>query len=354
MQPPTFDSGPHGTGRSGPPFEVGALERYLRERGLCDGPITLHRIGDGHSNLTYLVDDGGHQVVLRRPPPPPIPPGGHDVLREARIQRALTNTPVPVPAVLAIDDAASVMDSPFYVMEFLDGVVATTTTPDPIDTPAGRRGVAETLVDTLAALHEVDYRASGLEDFGRPSGDVERHLRRFSRIVDPDGTGLDGDLGAVLERLIAGSPRPQSPTIVHGDFRLGNVMLVPAGPPRILAVLDWELATIGDPLRDLGYFLATYAVPGEPLNALTAMSAATVANGYPGRHELAERYARATHRDLGAIDWYMAMAMWKLAVLFEYQYRRVAQGIGDPYYAQRGLVQELLDAARHVTTGASA
>ncbi|MGQ0482874.1 MAG: phosphotransferase family protein [Pseudonocardia sp.] len=337
-----------------PPFQVADLERYLRDRGLCAGPITLNRIGDGHSNLTYLVDDGHRRIVVRRPPPPPIPPGGHDVLREAYIQRALADTAVPVPTILAAEEAGVAMDSPFYVMGHLAGVVATTETPTAIDKREGRRALAETLIDTLAALHAVDHRSAGLEDFGRPSADVERHLRRFSRIVDPGGYGLDGELGAVLEQLLDNPPTPQATTIVHGDYRLGNVMIASDPPPRLLAVLDWELATIGDPLRDLGYFLATYAVPGEPLHGLTSLGTATLAEGYPGRRELAERYAAATGRNITDIRWYMAMALWKLAVLFEYQHRRIAQGIGDPHYADPTLVPELLTAARHVTTGASA
>lgn len=337
-----------------PPFDVHALETYLCDQGICAGSITLTRIGDGHSNLTYLVDDGYRRVVVRRPPPPPIPPGGHDVLREARVQRALAATPVAVPAILAAEEAGTVMDSPFYVMDHLDGVVATTETPVAIDGPEHRRALAETLIDTVAELHAVDHRAAGLADFGRASSDVERHLRRFSQIVDPDGDGLDGDLGALLDELVDGPPAPQATTIVHGDYRLGNVMIANDAPPRVLAVLDWELATLGDPLRDVGYFLATYAVPGEPLNGLTELSTATLAEGYPARRELARRYADNTGRDLSAIGWYQSMALWKLAVLFEYQRRRVVQGIGDPYYARPGLVKGLLDAARHVRSGAYA
>ena len=336
-----------------PPFDLGALETYLRDREICRGPVTLRRIGDGHSNLTYLVDDGDRRVVLRRPPLPPIPPGGHDVVREARIQRALADTPVPVPTILAVEDGGPVMDAPFYVMDYLDGFVVTTRTPEPLDNPTDRLGLAEALVDTLAELHRVDYRVVGLEDFGRPATNVARHLRRFSRIIDPEDQGLAGELGALLDWLVRDPPTPQPPTIVHGDFRLGNVMIAPGAPPRILAVLDWELATIGDPLRDLGYFLATYAVPREPLHGLTTLGTATLEDGYPSRASLAERYARSSGRGLSDITWYVAMALWKLAVLFEYQCRRVAHGVGDEYYARPGLVDELLSAARHVTTGAN-
>jgi aminoglycoside phosphotransferase (APT) family kinase protein len=334
------------------PFDRLVLEAFLRDRDLVGGPTTLRRIGEGHSNLTYLLSDGERSMVLRRPPRRPYPPGGHDVMREARVQRALQDSPVPVPRILATDETERVMDVPFYVMEHLDGIVATTSTPPALDTQGGRASLAEALVDTLAALHRVDYAAAGLEDFGRPSGDVERHLRRFSRIVDPDEHGLEGELGALLDWLIDDPPAPAGPAIVHGDFRLGNVMLATSAPARIIAVLDWELATIGDPLRDVGYFLATYAVGDESLHALTAMSAATLADGYPSRAQLARRYAAATGIELPNVDWYTAMALWKLAVLFEYQRRRVTDGIGDGYYAQPGLVEGFLTAARPITTGA--
>jgi len=130
-------------------------------------------------------------------------------------------------------------------------------------------------------------------------------------------------------------------------------MLAPTTPPRIVAVLDWELATIGDPLRDLGYLLATYAVPTEPLHGLTELSTATLAPGFPSREELAIRYASRTGRDISRVSWYAAMALWKLAVLFEYQRRRVAQGIGDHYYARPGLVDQLLGAARRIRADAT-
>jgi aminoglycoside phosphotransferase (APT) family kinase protein len=334
-----------------PPFDVAALEAFLCEQGLCRGPLSIKPIGDGHSNLTYLVADSERRLVLRRPPAGPLPPGGHDVLREARIQQALSDSDVPVAPVVAVDDSRRVMDAPFYVMEHLDGTVATTATPQELDTPVHREAIGGALVAALAALHRIDPRDVGLEDLGRPSSGTARHLRRFARIADPGGDGLTGELGALLEWLIVSAPAPASPTVVHGDFRLGNIMWAPGAPPRIIAVFDWELATIGDPLRDLGYFLATYAVPGEDLHALTAMCAATLAEGYPTRQQLAARYAAATGADLADIAWYMAMALWKLAILFEYQRRRVEAGAGDDYYAQPGLVEGLLAAAQPMTTG---
>jgi aminoglycoside phosphotransferase (APT) family kinase protein len=328
---------------------MSALENYLRAEGLLAGPIAeSRRIGDGHSNVTELVSDGQLSVVLRRPPPPPLPPGAHDVVREARIQRALLKSGVPVPRILAIEETGEVLGQPFYVMTHLDGIVVTDTAPAAL----AASGMAAALVDTLAALHRVDHVAVGLGELARPSGDVARHLRRFARMIDPGEQGLDGDLGALQAWLCEDPPVPAGLAIVHGDYRLGNVIFAATPPARILALLDWELASIGDPLRDLGYLLATHAVPDEPLHALTEMSRATLAGGWPDRVELADRYAQATGTDVSAVGWYQAMALWKLAVLFEYQRRRVTEGIGDKFYAKPGLVEGFLAAARQITEGA--
>jgi aminoglycoside phosphotransferase (APT) family kinase protein len=327
---------------------VRALETYLRGEGILAGPIaTSRRIGEGHSNVTELVGDGRSTVVVRRPPPPPWPPGAHDVVREARIQSALHDSMVPVPQILAIEDSGDVLGQPFYVMAHVAGIVVTDSAPSSLE----GSGIAAALIDTLAALHRVDYVAVGLGGLGRPGRDVASHLRRFAQMIDADGHGLDGDLGSVQAWLCKDPPVPARLAIVHGDYRLGNVMFAATPPARILAVLDWELASIGDPLRDLGYLLATYAVPNEPLNALTGMSRAALAGGWPNRRELADRYARATGVDVSAVSWYEAMALWKLAVMFEYQRRRVADGIGDEFYAKPGLVEEFLAAAGAITEG---
>jgi aminoglycoside phosphotransferase (APT) family kinase protein len=328
---------------------VTALQDYLWTEGLLNGPISeCRRIGDGHSNVTELVSDGVRSVVVRRPPPPPLHPGAHDVIREARIVRALDGSGVPVPRILALEETGEVLGQPFYAMEHIDGVVITDTAPSALTA----RDIALALVDTLATLHNVDHLAVGLADLARPARDVAGHLRRFASVIEPAGGGLRGELGAVLARLIEDPPAPVRFSILHGDYRLGNVMFAGCPPTRMLAVLDWELATVGDPLRDLGYLLATYAVADEPLHALTEMGQATLGPGWPGRRELAERYERASGIDVATIGWYEAMALWKLAVLFEYQRRRAAEGIGDDFYAQPGRVDGLLAAARHVIEGA--
>nr|WP_207550508.1 phosphotransferase family protein [Parafrankia irregularis] len=326
------------------------LERFLADHDLCDGPVRTRRIGDGHSNLTYLVSDGTRQLVVRRPPPPPVPPGGHDVLREARLVAALRDSPVPVPAVLATAQAGDVLDVPLYVMSFADGPVVTTSTPASLGTPTSRRQIGEALIDTLADLHAVDWRARRLDDLGRPEGFNARHVRRLGRLVaDARGT-LPPEFAAAEAWLREHAPAESGASIVHNDFRIGNVILAPAPPGRVAAVLDWELATIGDPLFDVGYFLASVPEPGQPLTPTQLLGTAQLEDGYPSRAALAARYAERTGRDLGGpalsrLTWYTTLAQWKLAALYEYSRRRAVAGTGDPYYTDPALVRSFLDAA---------
>jgi aminoglycoside phosphotransferase (APT) family kinase protein len=330
--------------------ERSRLAQFLRRHGLCDGPLAIEPIGDGHSNLTFLVSDGRRQMVIRRPPPPPLPPGAHDVLREATLIRALAGTAVPVADVLAIGQPGEVLDVPFYVMSYVAGPVVTQVTPGALSSAADRRRIGEALIDTLVCLHRVDWRAAGLAGLGRPEGFNERHLRRMARLVadgeghpPPEFTEMSAWLGAHV-------PPEAGASVVHNDYRIGNVILAPESPARIAAVLDWELATIGDPLFDLGYFLACYPAAGEPVTPTAAMGTAVLEPGYPTRDELALRYAAATGHSLANLRWYMGLAQWKLAVLYEYGRRRAVSGRGDPYYGDPALVRAFL-AAAHRTAG---
>ncbi|MGV9710975.1 phosphotransferase family protein [Gordonia sp. NPDC003424] len=326
--------------------DLARLREFLAARDIVRGPITTKRIGDGHSNLTYLVTDGTDTAVVRRPPPPPIPPGANDMLREARIMSALCDTPVPVPEVLATADEGEVIDVPLYVMSFAPGPVVTTATPAPLDVPAQRRAIAENLVDTLAALHAVDWRAIGLGDLGRPEGFNARHVARMRRLVADENGDAPAGFADIDAWLLSNTPTESDATLVHCDFRIGNVVLEPDAPGRLAAVLDWELCTLGDPLLDIGYFLATVPEPGHPPNPTAGLGTAMLEDGYPTRTELRDRYAQQSGRDLSNLEWYTTLALWKLAVLYEYSRRRVVDGIGDPYYADPALVQSFLDDAR--------
>ncbi len=334
------------TGGAPLPFDIAALEAWLRAEGLCSGPVRLTAIGDGHSNLTYAVAEGNRTLVLRRPPPPPVPRGANDVLREARILQALAGTDVPVPEVLAVGSADAVMDVPFYVMEYIEGVVVTSALPPGLETPRQRRGLAEAIVDVLAALHAIDWRRRGLGDLGHPDGFLRRQLDRLPRLVADESGQLPASFAELRDDLAASVPSSGDTALIHGDLRLGNLLVASTPPARVVGVLDWELAGIGDPLADLAYSLATYAVPEEPLHALTEMSTVTLGPGFPTRSALAERYAATTGRAVSALPWYEGLQLFKLAVLFEYNRKKTVEGQGDPYYADPLLVDGLLRAAR--------
>jgi aminoglycoside phosphotransferase (APT) family kinase protein len=318
------------------------LGRYLADRGLCGPTVTAGAIGDGHSNLTFLVSDGHSRVVVRRPPPPPLPPGANDVLREARLLTALAETDVPTPLVLATAVAGELLDVPLFVMDFVDGTVVTESTPVPSTDEGLRRRIGESLVDTLAALHTVPWREVGLNDFAKPEGFNQRQLRRMRSLIAQDGT-VPKSFASLDEWLQAHVPPESATAIVHNDFRIGNT-IVDLGAGRVAAVLDWELATIGDPLADLGYLLMSYPAPGEPLVPTAAMGTAVLEPGYPTRAELLDRYANASGLDVSNVNWYATLAMFKLAVLYEYSRRRHEDGVGDPYYADPQLVTSFLEA----------
>jgi aminoglycoside phosphotransferase (APT) family kinase protein len=326
--------------------ELDRLGCLLAERGLCGPAVTAQAIGDGHSNLTFLVGDGQSRVVVRRPPPPPLPPGAHDVLREARLLTALARTDVPAPRVLATVAAWELLDVPIVVMDFVEGAVITESTPGAFSDTGLRRRIGESLVDTLAALHNVAWREVGLGDFGKPEGYNARQLRRMRSLIAVDGA-VPGPFVALDDWLQGHVPAESATSIVHNDFRIGN-MIVDTSTGCVAAVLDWELATIGDPLADLGYFLTSYPMPGEPLVPTSAMGTAVLEPGYPTRTELLDRYADLTGADVSGVNWYATLAMYKLAALYEYSRRRFESGVGDPYYADPGLVSSFLAAGERL------
>lgn len=326
------------------------LATFLEARGVMSGPLTSKPIGDGHSNLTFLITNGEASVVVRRPPPPPLPPGANDMLREARFLAGLHGTGYPVPEVLATAQEGEVLDVPFYVMSFARGHVVTTSTPEALATPDQRLNIAHSLVDNLARLHLTDYRAAGLDDLGRPEGFNARHLKRMARLVQDAEGNLPADFGAVYDWLATNVPPESGEAVIHNDYRIGNTMISPDAPGRVIAILDWELATLGDPLFDLGYFLSSVPEPGHARTPTEELGTALLEEGYPGRAELAERYAEQTGADLTHLDWYVTLALWKLAALYEYSRRRGE----DEYYLTPGLVDSFLAEARETAGLASA
>jgi aminoglycoside phosphotransferase (APT) family kinase protein len=306
------------------------LAAFLDSRGIGEGRIEVERIGEGHSNLTFLVERGDVRVVLRRPPRPPLPPSAHDVLREARLLSALAGTPVRIPKVLATCDDESVLGVPFYVMEEMHGSVVTTDIPEPLDTQEERRRICEELVDRLVEVHEVDWRGCGLEGYGKPTGYLERQLRRFRGLWEHNKTRelpVVEEVGSWLGQNLPDSPPS---TVVHGDYRLGNVMLAGDAPARIVAIFDWELSTIGDPLADLGYLTVSWVEPGDPEDTMySSLTAVTRREGFPTRAEMIAYYEERTGRSMSDLRWYQALAIWKAAVFMEGNYKRSIAGMSD-------------------------
>jgi aminoglycoside phosphotransferase (APT) family kinase protein len=318
------------------------LLEFLDANGL-DAPADLvaSPIGDGHSNVTFGMSTG---VVIRRPPRGPLPPSAHDVLREARLLGALEATPVRVPRVLAVCDDLSVIGAPFYVMTEVPGAVITDSMPEPLDTPEQRRLVADELVDSLVELHSVDWTSIGLDGFGKPTGYLERQLRRFNGLWEHNRTRELSEVEQVGSWLAANMPSSPPATIVHGDYRLGNTMFADRSPAQLVAILDWEMATIGDPLADVGYMMIHWTQPGDAVGRFNLHSVTTLP-GFPLRHELIERYEQRSGRSMQALNWYVTLALWKAVVFMEGNYKRaVAGSTDDPYLKTFG--EGVLELAR--------
>jgi aminoglycoside phosphotransferase (APT) family kinase protein len=232
--------------------------------------------------------------------------------------------------VLAACADDSVLGVPFYVMEEVEGAVATGALPPALDNPEGRRQVGSELVDALVEVHAVDPGAVGLEGFGKPTGYLERQLRRFGGLWEHNKTRELAIVTQVGDWLAANMPESPPATIVHGDYRLGNVMLDTAAPARLVAIFDWELATIGDPLADLGYLTVTWVQADDPEDTMfSSLSAVTRQEGFPSREELIARYENTSGRSMGSLHWYQALALWKAAVFMEGNYRRFIGGASD-------------------------
>jgi aminoglycoside phosphotransferase (APT) family kinase protein len=307
------------------------LLAFLDGHDLGDGEPAIRPIGDGHSNATDLFDRGGARFVLRRPPRPPIPPSANDMLREARVLRGLEGR-ARVPRVLAVCEDPGVIGAPFYVMEEVVGHVVTTAMPHGLDTPDERRRTAHELIDALVEIHGVDWRAAGLEGFGKPEGYLERQLRRFLGLWEHNKTREIPAVETVGEWLKSNLPDSPAATIVHGDYRLGNVLLAPEPPATIAAVLDWEMSTIGDPLADLGYFCTLYVERDDPSLGKFELSKVTREEGWPPRAELVARYEERSGRSMTDIRWYQTLAIWKSVVFMEGNFKRASSGMSDDPY----------------------
>ena len=324
------------------------LRDFLGAHGLAAPTgLSAEPIGDGHSNVTFVLST---DVVLRRPPRGPLPPSAHDVIREARLLTALQDAPVRSPRVMAICEDPDVIGAPFYVMERVEGEVISDHLPGPLDNRTERNRIADELINGLVELHAVDWREAGLEGFGKPTGYLERQVRRFTGLWEHNRTR---DLPAVEQVgswLSDHVPVSPPATVVHGDYRLGNTLFLPSAPARMSAILDWEMATIGDPLADLGYMMIHWHEPGDHLGGFTLQSVTTLP-GFPSRQEIIARYEERSGRSMQSLDWYVTLALWKGVVFMEGNYRRAVEGrTDDPYLKSFGdTVVELSERALEVT-----
>jgi aminoglycoside phosphotransferase (APT) family kinase protein len=295
----------------------------------------VQRIDAGHSNPTFLVRSGEQQLILRRPPRPPFAPKAHDVLREYRMLSRLRDQPVRTPQPLLSCKDPAVTGAPFYLMEALDGLVLRGTTPAPLDTPEDRALAGAELVDALVELHAVDPVAARIGNAATGSGYLERQVDLWSAQWKrhPHKRSVPA-IDELAELLRATRPQTRRVSIVHGDYKLDNVLYSPAAPARLIAILDWEMATLGDPLADLGYLTATWVDQGEPADRTGGLSSVTTQRGFPTRHELADRYAAGSGLALDGLAWYQALALWKLAILLEASYQRFLAGTAsDAFFA---------------------
>ena len=302
------------------------VETFLDEHGLGSGPVRATRIGQGGgSNFSFLLERDEGRFVLRRPPRPPLPPSAHDMVREARLQLALAPHGIRLPTIRAVCEDESVLGVPFYVMDFLEGHVVTDTLPAGLETEQAQRRLGLDLVDALVEIHAADVSAPGIAEFVRPGSYLERQVRRFSQLWEINQTRDLPDVEAVREWLARTMPEPLPLAVVHGDYRLGNAMVAPDEPARIVAILDWEMGAVGDPRADVGYLLATYSEPGGDINPLGA-SQATAMQGFPTKRELVEHYCQRSGREVEPLGWFQALALWKAAVFCEAIYGRYVRG----------------------------
>jgi aminoglycoside phosphotransferase (APT) family kinase protein len=377
--------------------DVAGLARWLRAQELPGVPDRLPEvtmIAGGRSNLTYRLDLGGPpdrdghggdgrdrdtdgeaaaartRLVLRRPPLGHVLPTAHDMGREYRVLSALADTAVPVPRPLAYCEDTSVIGSPFYLMEWVDGAVLRNRDDAAAISPAQAGHLSERFIDMLATIHGTDVPAVGLAGFGRPEGYLARQLARWQRQWDLSATREMPGYAELVARLDAGLPSSggssppdtgeeaggQTGALVHGDFRIDNMLVRLAAEPTIAAVVDWEMSTLGDPLADLGLTLVYWTNPGEPDPLeLTRDSGLTGTPGFWTRGQLADRYASATGRDLSRLGYYMAFGCFKLAVVLEGIHARFLQHktVGEGFERQGEGVPILIARAHRLLDGDS-
>jgi aminoglycoside phosphotransferase (APT) family kinase protein len=332
--------------REGEGFDAERVLSYLREHvpGIPAGEPEVRQFPTGASNLTYLLRVDGWEAVLRRPPLGPVPPKAHDMEREGKLLHRLNAVYPLAPRPLHICTDADVIGAPFTVMEYRRGVVVDARMPTGVEpTPETCRALAEAVVDTLVELHRVDYRAAGLEDVGRPEGFMRRQVEGWIGRYEKARTDDIPQLEPLLERIRANVPENPDATVIHNDFKLNNLLFDPADPGRVTAVVDWEMATIGDPLFDVAIFLSYWIDSTDPPAMRALVPSVSTLPQFPGREEMRALYAQKSGRDLSGLDWYLTFSYFKLAVILQQIYARWVRGqTKDPRFGGFGVAVRTL------------
>jgi aminoglycoside phosphotransferase (APT) family kinase protein len=310
-------------------------------------PLSYDKIAGGRSNLTYSVSDAaGHRWALRRPPLGKTLSSAHDMGREYRLISALAPTDVPVARAVGFCEDDGVNGAPFYVMDWVEGPVLRSKADAEADFGEDERlAIGERVIDTLVAIHAVDADSVGLGELGRREGYVARQLRRWQGQWEASKTRELDLIDDVHRRLEARIPEQAETTLVHGDYRLDNMILAATG--EVAAVVDWELCTLGDPLADVGMLMVYWSQPGDETTAL--FDPPTMASGFPRRDDLTARYAERSGRDLSELDFFVALGSWKLAIILEGVYARFAAG---QYGASDEAFQEFANVVVRLAEGA--
>jgi len=312
-------------------FDPAALDAYMREHvDGFEGPISVSQFRGGQSNPTYKIDTPGRAYVLRRKPPGKLLPSAHAVDREFRAISALQDTGVPVPRSYCLCEDADIVGTPFYIMEFVDGRVFWD--PTLADLPEARRGeVYDAMNAALAALHNVDYAAVGLEGYGKVGEYRERQIHRWSKTYRISETEPIAEMERLMDWLPANIPPGDETSVVHGDYRLDNMIFHPT-EPRVLAILDWELCTLGHPVGDFTYNLMTWRLPSGLFRGIGDYDLAAL--GLPDEQQYTAAYCRRTGRDgIDHLEWYLAYNMFRLAAILQGIAKRAIDGTASSEHA---------------------
>jgi aminoglycoside phosphotransferase (APT) family kinase protein len=319
----------------------------------ADQPLRVRQFGGGAANLTYLLDYGTHQYVLRRPPLGPVAPSAHDMGREHHVLSALWQRFPRAPRSFLLCKDESILGAPFHVLERRQGVVVRRSLPPQFDTAQAPGQMCEALIDVLAELHAVDYAQIGLANLGKPAGFIRRQIEGWYRRWQ--ATGLDESplMETLYAWLLANQPAERAATLIHNDYKLDNVMFAADDPGRIVAVFDWDMATLGDPLSDLGALLAYWVQPDDPPH-FQALAMMPIDERFLRREALVARYAQRSGRDVSQIGFYHALSLFRVVVIIAQIYVRYQRGqTRDQRFAAFGdAIPHLIKAAHDVALSA--